>query len=640
MKLVWNIIFFILVALLLSTPFAVFPDIRFGVVKGKVFWFYGSSALVLIFGLFHIFFKKKPCYLVFNLVDAAVIVLYFYTVVRIFLDNTNLFLLDKFAINSLLVGLYISFRFYTASAAPKYRTSFLLLLCVVLMMVSIGQSVAGFMQLYGREQSNNAYFQVTSSFANPAPLAFFLAAIAPISLGIYFYASKQLQGIGLPNNRNGVYFRKFALFGLILLSIISLLPSLVLLPVLKIRTGWLMALAGCGMVLLFHNWEWFKSIYRRLNKISIVGLCVFIMTICTGFYLLKKDSADGRLLVYKVTLNKIMEKPFAGHGYHSFYANYNNWQADWFESHSEELDGKMASLAGNVKIAYNEFLEVWVEIGIIGILLFILIMFLLLRSLFQHILISEKSNGTNTFSESQKGLVICFSGLLMAVIVGCFTYSPFNGVSVKLLFFIALSVLGTLLPFKTFPLNKKNSYLPELLIPLVFIGILFFLNSSYKRYESLTHWVRAHHLFTYQLYADAIKEYKPLLPQLMADDRFLQEYAKALSLNNENKESNAILKKSHTYGSDVFSMITLGDNYMQLRQYTLAEKAYKRAGYMQPAMFYPKFLLVKLYVETNNEQKAVSLAKKLLDKKEKISSVALNEMKTEMKNLIDTYAND
>ena len=126
----------------------------------------------------------------------------------------------------------------------------------------------------------------------------------------------------------------------------------------------------------------------------------------------------------------------------------------------------------------------------------------------------------------------------------------------------------------------------------------------------------------------------------MADDRFLQEYAKALSLNNENKESNAILKKSHTYGSDVFSMITLGDNYMQLRQYTLAEKAYKRAGYMQPAMFYPKFLLVKLYVETNNEQKAVSLAKKLLDKKEKISSVALNEMKTEMKNLIDTYAND
>lgn len=54
----------------------------------------------------------------------------------------------------------------------------------------------------------------------------------------------------------------------------------------------------------------------------------------------------------------------------------------------------------------------------------------------------------------------------------------------------------------------------------------------------------------------------------------------------------------------------LGNNYKVLGQNTEAEQAYLHAWHMAPARFYPLYLLAKLYNETGQTEKALTMAKK------------------------------
>lgn len=60
---------------------------------------------------------------------------------------------------------------------------------------------------------------------------------------------------------------------------------------------------------------------------------------------------------------------------------------------------------------------------------------------------------------------------------------------------------------------------------------------------------------------------------------------------------------------------------------------------MNPSRFYPKYLLAKLYNETGLE-KAVFTANELLQKQVKIKSTAIEDIKEEMKNIIEKAGMD
>lgn len=57
---------------------------------------------------------------------------------------------------------------------------------------------------------------------------------------------------------------------------------------------------------------------------------------------------------------------------------------------------------------------------------------------------------------------------------------------------------------------------------------------------------------------------------------------------------------------------------------------------MNPSRFYPKFLLAKLYDESNQKQKAIVVATELLQKEVKIQSSAINEIREQMKSILAT----
>ena len=59
------------------------------------------------------------------------------------------------------------------------------------------------------------------------------------------------------------------------------------------------------------------------KSLVYVLLFAIITAVATGVYLLKKDSASGRLLIWKITLKESLKKPFTGHGFNwIFLLNY------------------------------------------------------------------------------------------------------------------------------------------------------------------------------------------------------------------------------------------------------------------------------------------------------------------------------
>lgn len=61
------------------------------------------------------------------------------------------------------------------------------------------------------------------------------------------------------------------------------------------------------------------------------------MIVLAGLYCWKKDSADGRLLVWNCSLEMIVDAPVIGHGHDAFQAKYMDYQAKWLAKHPEAL---------------------------------------------------------------------------------------------------------------------------------------------------------------------------------------------------------------------------------------------------------------------------------------------------------------
>ena len=85
-----------------------------------------------------------------------------------------------------------------------------------------------------------------------------------------------------------------------------------------------------------------------------------------GMYLMKKDSADGRALMWKVSLQAAINNPL-GAGLGNFSGAYGEAQAAYFAAGkgTEEL------VAGSPDYGFNEYLQIAVEGGFIALVLFL-----------------------------------------------------------------------------------------------------------------------------------------------------------------------------------------------------------------------------------------------------------------------------
>ena len=158
----------------------------------------------------------------------------------------------------------------------------------LLILAGTVEAVWGLLQVYGYELSNHSLYALTGSFYNPGPYSGFLAMCLPLAL------HEWLEGRRV--------WKHLALSALVLM--------LVVLPSGMSRSAWLAALVASGYVWAMH----YPKAIARYWKAFLAGGLLFIL-LGIGAYHWKKDSADGRLLMWKVAVRAVRERPWTGYGW-------------------------------------------------------------------------------------------------------------------------------------------------------------------------------------------------------------------------------------------------------------------------------------------------------------------------------------
>lgn len=327
---------------------------------------------VVIFYTLHFFcrdiFVYKSLFFYYFLIISTCIMLV-YIAVRL-LQNGNKPV--KFSINILtiipLVFLFLPliFRFTTANVEWYASVSLICVFALVLLLMfsfsndyirkdtventiilfAFVESLICILQtsgIYGQSQ----FFSTTGSNANPNITAMFLVMAFPLII-------KKLSDV----SKVRTYLSSFIL--------IIVFAAIV---VLKSRTAYI------GLLLVI----FLLSVYYLKNKreqflIPVISVCVVIAIFASvKLYNFKENSTDGRLFVWKVTLEMLKEKPL-GYGFGMVQSEYNRSQAQFFlEKPTSKTEKQNATYMTNVM---NDYLEMSVQGGVFSGVLYVLFIFL------------------------------------------------------------------------------------------------------------------------------------------------------------------------------------------------------------------------------------------------------------------------
>jgi tetratricopeptide (TPR) repeat protein len=467
------------------------------------------------------------------------------------------------------------------------------------------EAVWGLMQLYGLESSQHYLFRLTGSFFNPGPYACYIAMVLPVA----FYCMLKYDIC----RKVKFHVRNRFIYFLWSISIITIVVSILILPATMSRISWISAGAGCGLVGLYSvikNKTLKKIIilHKKKSVILILLGTLLIISCIIGIYQLKKDSADGRLFIWKNTIELIKQKP-SGVGIGNFSGSYGDIQAAYFKAEKGSEDEKR--VAGNPEYAFNEYLQIFAEQGIIVFLLFF---FLLGYSLYIGI----------------KRKIIAPTVSLIALLITASTSYPFSILPFPIILVFLLALIND---------GEKGIAVPKFISVLFafcsLIIVLLCLYNRYPTYDAYKKWKNLSILYNLNNQKEITKKYDKIYPFLTDQIQFLFEYAQCLSKSGQYNKSNEILNKAIIISCDPMLHNIMGKNFQAMQLYKKAEECFIKSSHIVPNRIYPNYLLALMYLDAGEIEKAKVAAKIALTKEPKVQSTAIKEMRIQMKNLID-----
>lgn len=578
---------------ILGTVFIVNSRWGNGMVPEQYFWFYLSMGIYAITS--SLTMAKQAPSVRFSINDGLILLFGILTVFISYRVNYS-----EVITKHILFVLILFFYFYSKLSLrihPFIRYG--MVLCLLL--TGLIESYLGLRQLYGLDDSLHTRFTLTGSFFNPGPYACYLSVILPVAF-YYLLRNWNCSQLRFRIRYMSIYVR----WGV---SALTCIGTILVLPATMSRASWLAGLGGCGMILFFYFLKNKKmNTYYAIHKKRCIGflllLTVLLISGSMGMYYLKKDSADGRMLIWKNAIQTILHHP-AGVGIGNFSGSFGKEQAAYFAagkgSQQEEY------VAGNPEYAFNEYLHICIEQGI---LVFILFMTIMVYSLYTGI----------------RRKKIAPTASLLSLLIVCVLSYPFS----VLPFLIVLAFMLAWIHSD----EKGISFTPALTAGSALVSlfvVVFCLSNRYPTYQAYKKW--------YTLYGSTISPavtdtYKEIYPLLADQLNFLFEYAQHLSKSGMYEESNQVVEKAVRISCDPMLYNVMGKNYQALRKYTEAEQCFRMAAHIVPHRIYPYYLMALLFVETGEMEKAKTAAQIVLTKEPKVKSTAINEMRVEMKKLM------
>lgn len=482
----------------------------------------------------------------------------------------------------------VFFFIYFLTSVVVENEKWMVILLVATVTSGFIAAAYGLLQFYGFElpiwREVPGRMRLFSTFGNPNYLAGYLAAALHISALLFFM-------------QRG----KWKIVWIVIIAI--LYASLLMTHTRGVWVALFFSSLFVVILLAFYGNRFFKK-----NKISLVFLVV-IMSAITLMYstpnplnrgrvdLIKRgvsvmdfrSTAGQRLLIWNSALELIKEKPFFGWGVGTFGIHYPEAQGAFL---SRDENRNYLPRTNRSVHAHNDYLQIWAETGLVGLLLFFGILGTFYWTLFSF-LKKRRGKDCNLF-------VIFFAGGITSFLIDATVSFPLyiiqNGMLFWFLIALAVGIMHGKIKRSEYKdediLDKKeniknNSYpfkilLRWLFLIVIFLGIFYLAYWRIKLFVADTHAKQAELLMEADLYTAARIELE-----------------KAISLNPHNAHAFANLARTYGYLGLYYESIEAADRaelnwntpnihnqrafaYLQIGEMEAAKKALARCMYLYP----------------------------------------------------------
>ena len=301
----------------------------------------------------------------------------------------------------------------------------------------------------------------------------------------------------------------------------------------------------------------------------------------------------GRILIWKISLLHISDYIFRGIGIGNFSFYYPQWQISYFSNHINSPAFYILN-ADDSHIAFNEFLQIFTETGIIGLITFTALIIYVLR----------------LKPERNKIFVLALKATIILILFASLSSYALHCNPLLFLFAFCIAALLSFSKTKIFKFSTRRS-LP-IIIFLLFQTLLFFTAyKSVRQYNLITKWeTLRNNLF---LAPSEIKSgYLELYPHLKSNGKFLLDMGEHLADINDTKFAVKILEESKKFYFSQRTLLATANAYYQLGDTANTIKNLEELSNLVPYQFYPKYNLVKLYIQSGDFIKATQKARILL----------------------------
>jgi O-antigen polymerase len=425
------------------------------------------------------------------------------------------------------------------------------------------------LQLSGIGHNYFRFHFFSGSFENPAVFGMFLSFCLPIS---YYYALKAFT------IEKKIWY---IISGIILLFIILS----------ESRTA---LISSISAILLISYIE-VNKIKALLEKKYIRWLCIICLLVFgLALYFYKSGSADGRLLIWKISLGMVVDNPLLGWGNEGFISQYMNRQAEFF---IKNPDSPFSILAGEVSHPFNEFIFITVNYGIVSLFIIFAFILLTLRMILHN-------------THPQRSLI---TSIFVVLNVWCLFSYPFAVPFVWLIIlFLIITAYEPLL----------NNHKPKLTsICILCICIMSFI-TTYRIYRKEFYRIYMQEKSESNQDDEIMAQYANMYKDYKDNRLFLYNYGALLHYTGKYKESLIVLKECTHHMADYNVRILMGDDFLHLNMLDSAIIEYHYANYMVPCRYLPLYYEIKLYQDSDQKGKAKELARIILRKTEKVNNSA------------------
>jgi len=362
-------------------------------------------------------------------------------------------------------------------------------------------------------------------------------------------------------------------------------------------------------------------------------------------------STGRRTAIWKYNTLMIKDHPLLGSGIGTFKYNTLKYQAKFFD----QGDNRTVYPYGIAEKAHNEYLQIWTELGIIGLIIFLWLIF----TYFNYGLKTLKRSKDNIY---RQGIIIGLMGSIIAFLVDSIFWFPLHHSFTSFLFWLCISLLVVMglkedeavytSKFKKKSINVKNDiHQLKLLLAICIVLITAILSISvFRPFIARTYWFKAYRNITSEdwnktinIYQEAFK-WDPYLGEIYYDigkillsNEFytpaLENYEKAekyidhpdlpLDLAIIYQKMNLLdkasiqLKQAISYQPNEKSMLPLyaelGNIYITQKRYVPAEIVLKKALEIDNNFVNAHYGLAGVYLNQDKLQEGLEEMQKVIE---------------------------